>query len=175
LADLLRLIYRFRQFWHTLRSAPYPEELEQVKQSISPSLWALFNQMQPAEQYHSIQVFKKLTNLGESSPELLTAALLHDVGKIYYPISLLERGMIVAAQALFPDWAEKWHRYPPLGWKRPFAVASCHPEWGAQAARAAGASPTVENLIRRHQEKEFSLISYEDLLLKSLQKADAES
>ncbi len=82
---------------------------------------------------------------------------------------------MVAVQAIFPTWAVEWCQYSPKGWKRPFAVAACHSEWGARAVQAAGASPLVVNLIRRHMEKKVAADTYEGQLLLLLQEADNES
>lgn len=120
-------------------------------------------------------VYHRLVQAGELHPELLTAALLHDVGKAGHTINPLERGVIVVVQALFPKWADSWHTLSADGWKRPFAVAASHPEWGARAAHNAGASAAVENLIRRHHEMLKSMNTIEDQLLQLLKEADGES
>jgi hypothetical protein len=113
----------------------------------------LFYQMQPGEQAHSLEIYEQLLAQGETSPDLLAAALLHDVGKTRYPLQSWERAEIVIAKKLLPKRARQWGLGTPAGWKRPFVVAERHPEWGADMAAQAGASEMTVQLVLRHQDK----------------------
>jgi hypothetical protein len=153
-----RILYRTRQFWQILRIAPSKDELDRARSRLTPAQLALFLRMQPGEQSHSLRVYSKLVEAGESDPDLLAAALLHDSGKIRYPLSLGERAWIVIGKALFPNQARGWSQEEIQGpkravfWKRPFIVAERHPDWGADLVSKAGASNRTIALIRRHQE-----------------------
>jgi hypothetical protein len=118
---------------------------------------ALFTGMQPSEQAHALSVHRQLVDQGETSPDLLVAALLHDVGKSCNPLRLWERVLIVLAKAIFPAQSRRWghsstERAGQGVWKRAFVVAEQHPAWGAVLAAEAGASPRTVALIRQHQE-----------------------
>jgi hypothetical protein len=150
--------------------------MEMAKAVLSPALLAAFITMQPSEQAHSLDVLKKLKVQGEDHPDLLAAALLHDLGKTVKPLRVWERVLIVLVKGLSPSLA----RSLGLTFHWPmFRVAELHPEWGAELAANAGASPLTVALIRRHQETlpeqgETSETS-EDLLLRKLQAVDDES
>ncbi len=177
----MRWLYRVRQFWSALTAAPRPEDLFEVGKTLSPALMRLFEQMHPSEQAHSLIIYRRLREQGETDTDLLAAALLHDVGKSLYPLQMGERVAIVLMKALFPGYAKSWGQGEPKGWKRPFVIAEKHAEWGAQMAAQAGASPTTVELIRRHQEPALSdahprLASRrEDHWLMRLQSLDNES
>jgi hypothetical protein len=139
----------------------------------------LFLRMQTSEQVHSIQAFDELRNQEEENPDLLTAALLHDVGKIRAPLRIWERVMIVIVRAFCEDCTHKWgnrDNVQPengLGWRRAFIVAEQHPAWGADLAAECGTSPLAVSLIARHQEKLApDVSSMEDILLHKLQAVD---
>ncbi|MBC8505524.1 MAG: HD domain-containing protein [Chloroflexi bacterium] len=167
--------YRIGQFWLAVRSpAPTTEELAIAKEVLTPSQMALFTQMQASEKTHSLQVLKTIQYQGEGHPDLLTAALLHDVGKIRYPMRLWERVFIVLGNKFFSRLAKTWGDGTARGWRRPFVVAAQHPLWGADLAIEADTTPLAASLIRRHQETtpldhENSL---EDRLLSILRSAD---
>jgi hypothetical protein len=153
-----RILYRTRQFWHILRLAPSERDLDGVQSVLSPAQFEFIfppSTRRTVSQYKGIQ---KLAGAGESNPDLLVAALLHDVGKIRYPLKLWERVWIVIGQALFPGLSKNWAKrdldgpHPALFLARPFVVAEQHPAWGACLARQAGATHTTIALIRRHQE-----------------------
>lgn len=155
----MRLLYRLRQFWRTLLINKDQLELEQALVLFNPEQRALFTQMQPGEQYHAVIMFHSLLEQGENQPDLLVAALLHDVGKLRYRLRPLERAMVVMVKAVMPGQAHRWGDLPTnewdgLGsWRKPFIVADQHAEWGAEMARKAGVSPLTETLIREHHHR----------------------
>jgi hypothetical protein len=172
-------MYRVRQVWVAVRGQPRPQDLELARSVLSPAQMALFLRMQPGEQLHSLAVLRRLEAQGMRQPDLLAAALLHDVGKSRLPLRLWERAWIVLVGALLPGSLARWgdrpyhegQRLP--AWQRPLVVACQHPEWGARMAEEAGASPLVISLIRRHQQKiPPDNNSQENRLLSMLQAVD---
>lgn len=147
----LRLSYRLRQFWEALRARPDPQGLEAAQRLLSPPLWALFQRMPPNEQAHALRVFQRLRQSGHTDRDLLTAALLHDVGKALQRPRLWERVAVVISYACCPTRAFRLGEGQPRGWRRPFVLARQHPEWGARLVAEAGASPEAVALIRYHQ------------------------
>jgi len=128
-----------------------------VEQFLTPPLVQLFERLHPSEQAHAIRVCKKLIAEGETNPLLLTAALLHDIGKIRYPLRLWERVWIV----LFGGMVKKIAKPLILGderldkaawWKRPLLVGKFHPSWGAELLRSYGVDERIVWLVQNHQE-----------------------
>lgn len=180
-----RIIYRTRQFWRAMGEKPSEQDLELVMLMLTPSQISLFKRMAESEQVHSICVLRSLLMKGEKHLDLLTAALLHDVGKSCFPLKLWERVIVVLAKAVSPNWVRGWgsdlltKRQTADGWRRGFIVSENHAHWGAQMAAKAGASPLAVALIKRHQEEipTYKCIkqSLEERLLHALQVADEES
>jgi hypothetical protein len=172
-----RALYRAGQFFRYLSPAPLnPAELARVDSLLTPALAALFRRMSPGEQAHSLAVLQRAQQqIPPAPPELLQAALLHDVGKSVAPLTIIDRVLIVLGYSLFPKRASQWGTGEPRGWRKPFVVAQQHPAWGADLAERAGAAPLVVNLIRRHQEGRPASHTVEDELLVRLQFADNES
>ena len=166
-------LYRASQLWNALWASPGEGDLHLARQALSPAQMSLFLQQHPSEQAHALQIYRQLSAQGANQPDLLTAALLHDVGKSRYPLRLWERVWIVLGSAWRPDLVQKWGNAKPAGLQRAFVVRACHPAWGAEMAAHAGASSLAVALIRRHQdaipEKPLSL---EDHLLFQLQTLD---
>ncbi len=145
----------------------------QISPCLSPSQIALFRQMQPSEQQHASLVVQRLKDEGQDHLDLFAAALLHDVGKILYPLSPLERAVIVLGKKFFPRLASRWGKGTPLDFRRPFVVAERHAAWGAELAARTGAATMTVNLIRRHQDAPLEKPrSLEERLLRALQSAD---
>ena len=165
-----RLAYRTRQFWNALPGTRKRVETDALLPHLSPTQIVLFRRMQRSEQAHAFQVLNRLKAAGQTDPDLLTAALLHDVGKVLFPLSLLDRVVIVLGKAFFPRQARRWSEGTPERFRRPFVVAAHHPEWGADLAAQAGSSPRTVELIRCHQDNP----SQNDPLLTALQAADDE-
>ncbi len=182
-----RICYRTRQFWLALGAALSLHDLDEARSILSTPQFELFCRLQPGEQVHSLQVMRGLVAQGDTNPDLLAAALLHDVGKSRLRLRLWERVLVVLGKALFPVQVKKWGSLTGdegqaqgasrrQNWRRAFVIAEQHAEWGAQMAAGAGCSPLVVELIRRHQEPALNPVhSCEELLLRQLQSVDDES
>ena len=177
----MRMFYRLRQLWESLHARPTAPDLALAQVVLAPPLMAIFIRLQPSEQAHSLRILNQLLEQGENHPDLLAAALLHDVGKSLYPLQVWERILIVVGKALLPKQARRWGQGQPRGWQRAFVIAEQHPAWGADMAGKAGASPLTVSLIRNHQENPPSPVhlagslQIETLLLHRLQYLDDES
>jgi len=176
-----RLRYRSRQFWNALFAQPSQADLERANKILTSAQLALFFRMQRSEQAHSLKVMNKILKtidgeLNENLQDLLVAALLHDVGKTRYPLSVWERIIVVLGKILFPFSVKRWGSGQPGGWRRAFVVAEQHANWGAELASSVGTSSLAVDLIRRHQNfVDGKDVSLEAQLLSNLQVADQDS
>lgn len=164
--------HRICQFFLYLRARPAAADLALVDSTLPPELAALFRRMAPGEQIHSLKVMRWLAEQGHTRPELLQAALLHDVGKSNAPINLFERVEAVLVRWLVPGLYARWAQAEPLGWRKPFVTATQHPAWGAALAGQAGAPLLVVNLIRRHQSEDIVPVTEEDQFVDLLREAE---
>ncbi len=175
-----RLLYRSRQLWQAMFSAPTEIEMESVRTILNPAQMELFHKLHPSEQAHSIRTMQALVGRSQElnqdhRQDLLVAALLHDAGKSLHPLKVWERAWIVVARKLLPRADEQTHPEHSPRWKRALVVSARHPEWGAQLAEQVGASPRTVELIRRHQENNRGEnMGSNDPLLQLLQSVDHE-
>jgi hypothetical protein len=166
-----RLVYRSRQFWNALPIPRQRVDIGALTPHLSDSQIILFRRLQPSEQAHALRMLERLKDAGHANPDLLAAALLHDVGKVLYPLSLSDRVVVVLGKRFFRKKAKHWSLETLTRFRRPFIVAAHHPAWGADLAQQAGASPRTVDLIRRHQDPPAA----DDHLLIALQAADDEN
>jgi predicted HD phosphohydrolase len=123
---------------------------EEIKAVLSPAQQQLFGRFSVSEQQHSYRVYAALRGAGQNDPDLLAAALLHDVGKTLKPRSWWDRVVVVLGQAFLPRKTAVWSQGEAAGLTRPFVVKANHAEWGAALAEAAQSSPLIVALIRHH-------------------------
>lgn len=149
------LRYRFRQFWQGIRAAPLSgSEAEVVRRQLSPAEWSLFQTFTANDQVHSYRVWRTLQEAGQSHPALLKAALLHDIGKTRLRLTVWERSLVVAGQALFPSRVLAWGSCSLATasfWQRPFIAWHQHPAWSAEMLAEAGSDRLTILLVRQHQ------------------------
>jgi len=144
--------YRIRQFWLVWQAPALSEaDFALIQSVLTAEQTQLFTRLHPSEKIHALRVLQTVLQSGENNPDLQTAALLHDVGKLRAPLKLWERIFIVLGRRIFGNRTRRWGGGNPQGWMRPFVVAEQHPAWGGELASAAGASPLTVALIVRHQ------------------------
>jgi hypothetical protein len=154
LAFEVNLSYRLAQLWWNVTANPLPLPVRlEIETVLSPGEAALFYRCQETDQWHAYRVYRALVDSGQTEPDLLAAALLHDVGKTEMRLTVWNRILIVIVDALIPGKIEQWGRENGQGWKQPFAVRLYHPQWGAELARAAGTSDRAVYLIEHHQDE----------------------
>ncbi len=142
-----RPLYRSRQFLRALRAQVSPEDLARVDAVLPPAQAALFRSMPVALQRHHLDVHAHLVAAGCTDPDVLAAALLHDVGK--GQVTVWARVVHVLLEPLAGLYARLAADGP--GFRGQLYRLRHHPELGAAQARAAGASPGTCWLIE-HQE-----------------------
>jgi len=162
-----RARYRVAQFFTTLWTSFRPVDVAYAARHLDPALLRLFRRMSRAEQQHGIAICRVLEAQDHVDPDLLVAALLHDVGKIQVPPRLWDRVIAVLGEHFAPQRAARWSVAEPRGLKRGFVVRRMHPEWGAALAEQASAPSRVVTLIRHHHDP-----AEDDVELAALQAAD---
>jgi hypothetical protein len=170
--------YRVWQFFRALTARVSQGDLETVACMLTPAPLALFRAMAIQDQRHGLDVYAALRKAGHTNPDLLAAALLHDVGKAVARLPAWQRAIIVLLDHFAPRLLARLSQGDPTGWRRPFVVYAQHPEAGACWAQEAGCSPLTVALIRRHEDRiEDCQIgncqTEEDHLLAALQIADS--
>jgi len=152
-----RIRYRVAQFVEALRAPFRPVDRVYVQRLLSRAaapedLARLFDRMPRAEQHHGVHVCRMLERRGHTEPDLLIAALFHDVGKLVAPPQLWERVLVVLIEHFAPRTAERWERGPleGAGLRRAFVVRRGHADWGADLVAGAGGDACTVDLIRGH-------------------------
>jgi len=135
-----------RQFLGSLRPRVSAEERVELTLLLSPAERHLFDSMALRDQRHGLDVYCTLRRQGHQDPDLLTAALLHDLGK--GRISLWHRVAYVLLSAAAPMLLRRLAAEEGAGWRQALWRCLHHPERGAEMAAAAASTPEVVRLIR---------------------------
>ena len=179
------LCYRVWQFFTALTAQVSNEELSQIARVLTPASLALFRSMATQDQRHGLDVYTTLQQAGHTNRNLLTAALLHDVGKSITRLYPWQRAIIVLLDRFAPRLSTYLSRSDglpdhvpsplegrtadwPKGWRRALIANAHHAEIGARWAQEASCSSQSVSLIRRHQdrlERDSSSVNEQDQLL----------
>lgn len=166
--------YRVRQFFRAAGAWIRPEESSGAlpAQLLSPGALSLFQAMPRYDRRHALGVLRTLQERGYTDQDLLTAALLHDVGKTVHQVGALRlwhRVAVVLMRAFWPGLLEQLEQEASGSWRRPFFVQQHHATIGAELARQVGCSPEAVALIQRHEDLPGQV---QEPLLAALQAAD---
>jgi hypothetical protein len=165
-------VQRIRQGVRAMLAFTLPVDLALADQHLTASQMELFRRLKRSEQQHSLRVLRDVLAQGAAPPELVVAALLHDVGKIHCPLRLWQKTAVVLIRAFAPTLYHRWsdgHAH----WQQPFAVYAHHPAWSAELVAAAGASEAALWLIAHHAEPSVQWADSPYVyLLERLQQAD---
>lgn len=130
-----------------------PAEREEVLAAMLTEPQAdAFRALPAADQAHLLRVFHILKAGGVHDRDLLTAALLHDLGKVAPDgrVRLMDRVLCVLLGRLAPAMLTRLAGLPAPAWRRGLALAVHHAELGAGRVAALGGSDRTCWLIDNH-------------------------
>jgi hypothetical protein len=156
--------HRVRQFLEAGRR-PTAADRELAERWLSQALLALFLAQHPRDVVHGAECARWLLARGYDDRDLVSAALVHDVGKGWQRPGDRVVYVITAAARLAPAIASGDSRFDL---RRAVARSLAHAASGAAALAAAGATPRMVQLTRNHHSKANG-----DVMLAALQQADA--
>jgi putative nucleotidyltransferase with HDIG domain len=166
-------LYRLRQFLLAVAAWTRPEtDAELVaRRVLPPGALKLYQHMPSYDRHHVLRVARTLERRGHTEPDLLAAALLHDVGKTASPAGRLRlwHRVAVVLLSMWPGLLGRVGEDRPGSWRYPFYVQQHHATLGAEWARRAGCSPATVELILRHEDPPGSA---QDAALAALLSAD---
>lgn len=158
--------HRVRQFLEA-GTAPREEDLALARQWLPAPLLELFIAQHARDVVHAVSTASWLLDRGHRDPDLIVAALLHDIGKGRQRRADRTAWVLAEAARLGRFAGSSQSR---LELRRAMARSRWHAAIGAERARAAGASAEVVRLILSHHRARPS-----DGVLALLQQADAAS
>ena len=151
-----RAHYRAGQFFDALSPRVPARDRALAAAALSPAQLAAFHRMAATDQRHAARVLRLVLVEGARDPDLVVAALLHDLGKVDAGgagrVRLPHR---VAKVLLERAWPAAWRRLSAR--PRPGPALGCyllrhHPALGASWAARLGCSPRARALIAAHQD-----------------------
>jgi hypothetical protein len=142
----MRPAYRVRQFRDHLVARVGPDERGAAHAELPAAGAALFDSMPVADQRHALDVWARLRAEGQTDPDLLAAALLHDAGK-GGRVRLWHRVATVLVAAVAPSRLEDFGSSDPGSWRHPFYLQRHHEALSARAALDAGCGRRVAAFI----------------------------
>lgn len=157
---------RIRQFRET-GIPPCDADFELGRARLTPPLFELFAAQHPRDVVHSANTARWLLDRGHDDPDLVAAALVHDIGKGHQ--RPMDRTIYVLAGHLGLARALAQER-SHFELRRAVARTLTHSETGAEMLRRAGATERVVDLTARHHGPAAG-----DRMLALLQQADAAS
>ena len=114
---------RLRQGIRSLLAPLLPLDLTPARAILSDAQFTLFRQLRRDEQLHALRVLATVREQpGETPLALARAALLHDVGKLRYPLSVFGKTWAVLLRDIWPRAAARWGAGGRVEfWRRPAA------------------------------------------------------
>ena len=161
-------MHRVGQFIGHVTARVVPAEVARARHLLPDAAWPLFAGMPIADRRHALDVAGRLLAAGQTDPDLLAAAMLHDVGK-GHRLRLWHRVSGVVLATVAPRALAALASPDERSWRHPFDIFLRHPAISADAALAAGCSQRTADLIRGTTEPS------DGLLLAALRRADEAS
>ena len=149
------MIYRIKQFLYAITAKMSAEDISYVKCYLNEKEQKLFFKLRVYEQAHCLKVAQnmvvqnKVLNVEDKS-EMIRIGLLHDIGKIKYPLNPIEKSMIVILNKLTKGRIKKFSK---------LKMVKCyyeHAQIGYELLCAIGEyNSTFLQAIKEHHNPEF--------------------
>jgi hypothetical protein len=102
----MRIVYRISQFWNAITAHLSDKELHEISSVLMAEEIFLFRAMSVIDQRHCLDVYLTVKEKQDAAVSMdtslvLRAALLHDVGKSCFKITILDRILITLSPVSF--------------------------------------------------------------------------
>jgi hypothetical protein len=159
-------VHRVGQLVAHVRARVDPQEVALVRRVLPDGGVRLFEAMPVADRRHGLDVAERLLRSGHDDPELLGAALLHDVAK-GKRMRLAHRVAGVLLEAIAPSVLRRLADPNPASWRHPFHLFLHHEPMSAELTLAAGCTTRLADFIRGVAETDA-----DERLLRAMKDAD---
>ena len=150
--------HRVGQFIGHLTARVDPAEEARARHLLPDAAWSLFAGMPTADRRHALDVAGLLLAAGQTDPDLLAAAMLHDAAK-GRRMRLWHRVAGVVLCAIAPRSLAQLASPDERSWRYPFHLYLHHPALSAQAALYAGCPQRTADFIRGTSEPADALLA----------------
>ncbi len=140
--------YRLWQFVQAVRGPSKPPDLGPFADLLTTEQTKLFASMAIVDQHHCLAVAQALAAQGLRQPDLLRAALIHDVGKSLGCIRLWERVVYVLLRCFAPGMIRRMGSAQPGRFGHGLYLLAHHADLGAQLAAEVGFSEATVRFVR---------------------------
>ena len=150
----LAAIHRIRQGISSLRPTRDSSDEALLLAWLTPEQYAAFLELPRHDRAHLLRVGRAMIERASDNQELVVAAFLHDLGKVYegFHVRLIDRVAKVLLQAISPGLLQKMASPPPNRIRGGLVLAVHHPALGAARARELGCSERTCWLIAHHED-----------------------
>ena len=151
----MSLPHRIRQTITALTSRPDRACQDLVLRHLTPAQAAAFHELPSSDQAHLCRVCDTLLKGRADNPDLIVAALLHDIGKVSERgrVHLIDRVVKVLLNRVSPALLNRLAARPAPRFLEGLSLAVHHPALGASKATALGCSEWTSWLIAHHEDE----------------------
>jgi hypothetical protein len=151
----MSIAHRVRQTLAALTSRPDEPCRELVARHLTSAQAAGFNELTPYERAHGCRVCARTLDYKAAGPDLIAAALLHDIGKVSERgrVHLADRIVKVLLSRISPAILQRIAARPAPRLLEGISLAVHHPALGAAKAADLGCSTRTCWLIAHHEHK----------------------
>lgn len=154
---VVRSLHRVPQFARALITRQDDEVDRRLRGLLADEQqWLLLVPLAPYDRAHHLRIYELLRDEGVSDPDLLRAALLHDVGKAddRGRVRLAHRIVVVVLRRFAPRLLARLNRADLPGPFHGFYLGEHHARLGARLAERAGVSARTRDLIAGHERRD---------------------
>lgn len=148
------LLYRVKQFWWSLSCSVDGKDEEYLKLHLSNDEVNLFTKLKISEQIHCINVAKDAEQIcfdkNIKCDRIIKAALLHDIGKLYKKLNVIDKAIIVILDSLSRGQLKKLEKLKKIN------VYYNHGKIGADMLKNYGYEDKLLYLIENHHNYNIS-------------------